>query len=131
MKILGILMIMSILSGCATVLSGPRTEVTINSIPSEQKFVLTDNHNNVVATGVTPKTINLLSGEKGSFNGATYYVALGEDKKHQQGFTMLDSSINNYVFFNIVLGGIPGAGIDILTGSMWELPDTITIQTSK
>lgn len=110
------------LGGCATILSGRSSPVTVDNSGGPTYFVIKDQKNQVVQSGVTPQQVVLRS-SAGPFRPAKYRVEYaGEDGLDRQ---TINSRINWWTAGNIVIGGIPGIVVDAGTGAMWRLEDTV------
>ena len=113
-----ILVFASSLSGCATIVSGRRYEVTVDNSGGPTYFSVLDNKNHVVHSGVTPQQVTLKS-SAAPFRPAKYHVVYaGQDGPHH---SELKSSVNWWTAGNIVIGGVPGIVIDAGTGALWKL----------
>lgn len=122
MKRFLVLSLLMALSGCATVITGPKQPVNINSIPPNAIFTITNEQGTIVQTGTTPEMVVLNSG-KPYFNSESYVV--NYKKGDMVGKSVIDTTINKWYFGNILLGGFVGMLIiDPLTGAMWDLPET-------
>ena len=109
-------------SGCATIVSGRKSEVTVDNSGGPTYFSVLDSSNRVVHSGVTPQQITLKS-SSGPFRRARYQVVYaGQDEVRQ---TELNTSLNWWTAGNIVIGGIPGIVIDAGTGALWKLPPVV------
>jgi hypothetical protein len=95
-------------SGCSTIMSGSTQEIPISSTPSGAK-VTADNGTSIVTPGsivLKRKTAHTLVAE---------YP--GYDQKQQK----LEKKLNNWVWGNILIGGIIGLVIDMVSGAVNEL----------
>lgn len=106
------------LTGCATIFTGSRQNVKINSIPSGAGIFINED-----SLGVTPGNVRL----KKNFNHKI--VVLKKPKYHHQQFNV-KTKLNPVTLLNILLGGIMGAGIDATTGAMMHYSFDIYEATS-
>lgn len=114
-------------SGCASIVSKSSWPVTITSNPSNAKFLLINEKGETIQNGITPATINLNS-SSGYFDGATYYIKFTQEGSKDK-YSVIDSTINEWYWGNILFGGIIGFMIfDPATGAMWKLPKYINDQ---
>ncbi len=127
-KVLGLLCMFAaagLLTGCATVMNwGNRWDVTVDTNPPGRSAMVTvkDAKGATVQSGITPLTVRLKSGAK-YFHGAKYTIEVDGAPT-----TTLDTKFNGWYIGNILIGGLIGLLIvDPLTGAMWRLPDTVTI----
>lgn len=118
------------ISGCATIAGKSDYPVTINSSPSEAKFILTNKSGQQVHSGQTPATVNLKSGA-GYFSGETYSVKYSKDG-YADNNSLIDSNLSGWYAGNLLFGGAIGLLIvDPLTGAMWKLPDNTSASLIK
>ena len=120
--------LITLLSGCATIVSKSRYPVYIHADPKGTNISITDRTGKEVYKGITPATITLSSGA-GFFTKAEYQVKLslpGYDEK----VVPIYFKINGWYFGNIVFGGFIGMLIvDPATGAMWKLVDPAINET--
>jgi len=115
------------LSGCATIISGSVQEVSIKHT-GDAKAVITNSDNSIIYKGNIPATVSLSTGN-GYFQKSTYHVDVLDKNNEHVGLGIIDSSLNNWYFGNLLVGGIIGMVlIDPFTGAMWTLPSEITIK---
>lgn len=103
-----------LLSACATIMSGGGKQgVDFTSTPSGAT-VMVDNRN----VGVTPVEAELSRKDR-------HLVRI--DMAGYQPFEMqLERKVNNWVWGNIIFGGIPGLAVDAITGALYKLsPDPV------
>ena len=113
------------LSGCATIVSGRKYEVTMDNSGGATYFSILDNQNRVVHSGVTPQQVTLKS-SSAPFQPAKYQVVYaGQDGTQQYD---LNASMNWWTAGNIVIGGVPGIVIDAASGALWRLQPSVTGQ---
>ncbi len=97
----------ALLSGCATVVSGPSQQVTFNSEPQEATVTVAGK-----ALGKTPITANV-SRDKN--------VAVTFEKEGYKTYTtQLSTTLNGWFWGNIVIGGLLGSTTDGLSGAINE-----------
>jgi hypothetical protein len=87
---------------------------------------VTSSEGKQVHSGTTPTTATL-STSRGFFRGETYTVQFSKTGCPSHTVT-LDARISGWYFGNFVIGGLVGMLIvDPITGSMWTLDDTISV----
>ncbi|WP_078083496.1 hypothetical protein [Microbulbifer mangrovi] len=117
---------LSLVSGCASILSDSNYPVTINSTPSGANFVVTNESGFDVHSGVTPDTITLAASD-GFFSSASYTVKFQMAGYHERAF-QLRAGIDGWYIGNILFGGLLGMLIvDPATGAMWKLPESANV----
>jgi hypothetical protein len=110
--------------GCASIVSGRHSDVTINSYPPNAHVVIQDRKGKEVASLDTPGQVNLV---RGMFWPAKY-TAVVEAPGFQPQKVDVKYTVNPWVYGNIVLGGIPGLIVDDATGAMWmPKQDTVSV----
>ncbi len=133
-QIITLIIIATLMSGCASIVSNSTWPVAIQSIPEAAKFTIRNQKGVKVHTGTTPVTIGLSSGA-GYFDGEKYtlqFTKAGFQEKN----TTLDTSLNGWYFGNLAFGGLIGMLIvDPSTGAMFRLPENfstdLTAQSSS
>lgn len=124
-RILGALLALLALQGCASIISDSKYPVTVTSSPAGANFEVINKSGVVVHRGSTPGVVTLMSGE-GYFRGQTYTLRfMREGYPDRQ--VELDSSVDGWYWANILFGGVIGMLIvDPLTGAMYKLPDEVS-----
>jgi hypothetical protein len=108
------------MSGCASIMSGSRKNITINSNPPGAHVSVADKNGAEVASLTTPCVANLKRGA-GYFSGASY-VAKIEKPGYQSQEVKIQATANPWTLGNIVFGGVIGLLIvDPVTGGMFML----------
>jgi len=109
------------LTGCASIVSKSDWPVAITSSENGVPFTVKNEDGISVASGKTPSTITLASGN-GYFDGADYTITT------PGGIMPLTSRLNGWYFGNFLFGGLIGMAIvDPLTGAMWKLPAVVQV----
>ena len=108
----------STLSGCATIVSGRKTEVTLDNSGGATYFSVMDNNNRVVDSGVTPKQVTLKTTQSWLQPAKYHVVYASQDGVEEYD---LNAGFNWWTAGNIVIGGVPGIAIDAATGALWKL----------
>jgi hypothetical protein len=119
------LIALGILSGCASIIDGGKTEnVQITTTPSGANITVIDNRSGqTVFTGVSPTSV-ALNRSAGYFKGVSYTIRISKEGFRDQSL-QIQSSINGWYVGNIVFGGLIGwLIVDPLTGAMYSLPDS-------
>lgn len=118
------------LAGCATIAGSTSYPVTINSSPSEAKFLVSNKSGQEVHSGTTPATVSLKS-SAGFFSGEKYSIKYAK-AGFNDGLSSVDSHISGWYYGNILFGGILGLLlIDPATGAMWALPNSVSTSLTK
>lgn len=120
--VLGGLVALTLLAGCATLLGGgPKQKVSVTSDQAKAHFVIKDQTGTVVYEGQDPGTLSLA-------RKYTYTVEVSLDGYAKQ-TVMISQGINGWFWGNICIGGFIGMGVDFLTGSMWDLqPSNVSVK---
>ena len=115
-------------SGCATIISGSDQAVSVNSVPSGEKFQVREKTGKIVFQGVTPTVVNLKTGA-GYFSGAGYTFTFPYTPARTT--VQINSHLNGWYFGNLIW---PGMGllvgmvlVDPITGAMWRLPERVDV----
>ncbi len=109
-SILFIVLLISIcfLSSCASILSGTKQKVDVNTIPSGARVFVNGKDQQVI----TPATIKVPRKKE-----VTYSF---QKQGYEDGKVTEHGSFNPVVIGNIIFGGIPGALIDLGTGAWYK-----------
>ncbi len=103
----------SMFTGCATILSGTTEKISVNSNPSGIKFKL-DN-----AEYTAPAIITVKRENKDKI--------IKVDNPKCKKTILLNKKINPVFFVNLLSGGVFGSTTDYLTGAMWKYDDNVNI----
>lgn len=95
-------------SSCATIISGSRQVVKINSNPGSAKVYI-----NEVEVGTTPVEKNLKRNQEYNI-----LIKLDGYKSYE---TLLEKKFNAWYLGNILIGGVIGLVVDPITGAMYKL----------
>ncbi len=104
-----ILSVVLLVSSCASILNGKNQKIDVNSYPTGARVYVDGEDTGVI----TPAKVKVRRKSKG--------VTLTLQKQgYEDNSTKLNSKFNPTVIANIVLGGIPGALIDLGTGAFYK-----------
>ena len=118
-----------LLSSCASIVSRPSRDVAVHSNPEGLAFTIVNYDGETVHSGTTPQTVSL-SARGGYFIPAKYTVQVKRSGK-VVGTHQVTAGLNGWYFGNILIGGLIGMLIvDPLTGAMFRMPPTITVETT-
>ena len=107
-------------TGCATIVSKNRYDVTISSTPSDADITITDRRGREIYRGTTPATVPLKS-SAGFFTKADYLVGF-EKPGYDRHIVPIHFKLDGWYFGNIIFGGLIGLLIvDPATGAMFKL----------
>jgi hypothetical protein len=116
----------SILSGCASIVSGSKDEISLDSVPSGAEFVVKDGKGTTVGQGTTPTKLKLERGEH-YFSGKSYDIQFSNAGCMPQEYPM-ESSLNPWYIGNVIIGGVLGwLLVDPLTGAMWRVSEEVNV----
>lgn len=121
------------LSGCATVVSGGRQNIRFSSTPSGAEVRIYDEYESEVWSGVTPVSASVERGS-GFFTGASYRVEVLLEG-YEPATVFIRPNLNGfwYVAGNLFLGGPLGwLIVDPATGAMWNLsPEVVNARLQE
>lgn len=127
-KTLSVVVIISILSGCASIVSRSSWPLTVNTNPNGAKVEITNKKGVVVYNGNTPASMSLKSGA-GFFAKQSYNVKLTMDGYGEK-IIPVECQLNEWYIGNIVFGGLIGLLIvDPATGAMYKLDREVINET--
>jgi hypothetical protein len=109
-------------TGCASIMSGRHSEVTINTNPSRAHVVVRDHRGQEVASVNTPGKVTLKRKERVIFPAR--YTATIEAPGYHAATIPIRSTINPWILGNVVAGGLVGLAVDNVTGAAWRPRDT-------
>ncbi|MCK3654822.1 hypothetical protein A4G19_03295 [Pasteurellaceae bacterium Macca] len=128
-KLLLITMMLSMLTGCATIVGEDTQTIPINSEPSGAIFKIKDTNGKLVFQGVTPSSVTLQKSTGEYFGEKDYEITF-----HKSGYKdktyFLDSHPNGwYLAGNLIFAGFPGYLLDPFSGKMFDIsPETVNVQ---
>jgi len=124
----GLVLLISFLIGCASIMSGGTQKISISSSPDKANIEIYDVYNMKIWSASTPAIATLKRGD-GYFSGAIYRVEITKEGYEKQ-VIQISSSLNGgwYLPGNCLLGGFIGwLIVDPISGAMWNLePKNIT-----
>ncbi len=113
-----------LLTGCASIVSKTTYPVEVNSVPEAVSFEVKRPSGELICNGVTPQTVDLKSGA-GYFRAGEYVVTFKKEGYEDQTY-FLSGELDGWYVGNILIGGLIGfLIIDPATGAMWSLPESI------
>ena len=114
----GACLLVTLFTGCASMICGPTQAVSINSKPAGSEVLVYDQHGDIVFQGKTPCVASLLR-TPAEVERANYIILI-----RKEGFAPvqvpLTSRINGAYYANVLNGGI-GMIVDSFAGTMWTL----------
>jgi hypothetical protein len=115
-KLLLIFTLISITSGCASVVKGRHQDVPVSSDPSGADIIL----NNVIV-GTTPADVRM--------ERKRDHLLTIEKKGYAPSSIPVLRSVGGAVWGNIIAGGLIGWGVDAMTGAQYNLkPETVNVR---
>jgi hypothetical protein len=116
-----LLVIATLISSCASIVSTSNWPLTVNTKPSGAKISIIDKKNVEVFKGTSPATLKLKSGA-GYFAKQSYKVKLNLEG-YPERVIPVECKVNGwYIAGNFVIGGFLGwLIVDPLTGAMYKL----------
>lgn len=102
-----------LMSSCASILSGRKAKITLNSSTPATKEVVTIKADGKTYVDVLPCKIKVKRGRKPSIVSISSEHSLYDD-------LIIQKKLNNTIWWNIALGGIIGIGVDAATGAMYK-----------
>ena len=127
---LSLVTLVSVLSGCSSIVSKSDYAVAISSSPESANFTVTDKQGRQIHSGLTPETITL-SSSSGYFSAASYTIKFTKEGYPDKVFT-LRSDLDGWYIGNIVFGGLIGMlVVDPATGAMYRLPERIDVSLGR
>lgn len=113
------IVVVALLSGCATIFNGTVTAIDVNT-PVKADFKILDKKGKVISSGTTPSRV-YLSNRAGYFEPARYTIKYSRYNIPLQSDTVA-GTLSPWYLGNLLHGGFVGMLIiDPLTGGMWEL----------
>jgi uncharacterized protein YceK len=125
-----VLIFVFLISGCASIVSDSKYPVSFTSSPAGAKIEIYDEEDIQIYVGQTPTIVTLDAG-KSYFNSASYRI-VAKLANGQTNETKLTASMDGWFIGNIVFGGLIGfLGVDPLTGAMYKLPDSYSVDFAE
>ncbi len=122
----GALIVVFLLSGCASIVSKNVYPVTFDSHPDAATIIIKDEDGKQIYKGKTPTTLSLPAGEA-YFHAKTYTVTFSKPG-YEERTTEIKAGLDGWYIGNLLFGGLIGFLIvDPLTGNMWKLPTETTV----
>ena len=105
-------------SGCASIVSGRRADILIDTYPTNAHVTVCDNKGRAVASLQTPGTVTLKRNRRWFLPAR--YMAIIEAPGYETAQVPIRSTVNPWILGNVVIGGIPGLIVDNATGAAWQ-----------
>jgi len=123
----GILSLVFLVSGCASIVGHPTQLMPINSTPSDATILITDEKGIDVFKGSTPATVTLQKSDGTYWGKKSFTVRISKSGFESQLLPITASANGWYIGGNIIFGGLIGWFIvDPLNGNMYNLsPEAI------
>jgi hypothetical protein len=119
-KILSLLIVPFLFTGCASIIDGGSKTVRISSNPTGAKVTISNRDGKAVSVQTTPAIV-VLERSRGYFSGENYKLVFDEPGYYPYE-THVKSSVDGWYFGNILFGGLIGMLIvDPATGDMFTL----------
>lgn len=108
------------LAGCASIVSSTSQSISVKTLPVTGAICSIDNNKGKWMANTSIGTVKV----RRSNNALIVHC---KKEGYEDADQIVDSKINPVVFGNILIGGIIGAGIDIIDGAAYSYPSTITV----
>jgi len=93
-------------------------------------YVVTDAKGGVISQGITPSDVTL-NRSSGYFKPGKYTIEIKKGGKVVSK-EIVTASLNGWYFGNILVGGVIGMlVVDPLSGAMYRMPESITVNTTS
>ncbi|MDQ6962998.1 MAG: hypothetical protein Q9M28_10830 [Mariprofundaceae bacterium] len=117
------LMVVGMMSGCASLMGEKTQKLSINSTPAKAEISITDETGSVVFEGQTPTSTDLEKSDGSYFGGKTYVVTLKKTGYAPHSVT-LNSKVNGWYVAGNLLNIVGWLVIDPMSGAMYTLDPT-------
>jgi hypothetical protein len=117
--IIGSCCLLTLFTGCASMICGPQQSVSINTRPNHSEVMIYDSRGEIIYKNTTP-CVAKLDRRSPDYLESASYVILVKREGYAPVQIPLSGSVNRAYLANILFGGL-GLIIDPLTGSMWTL----------
>jgi len=115
-----VLFVLLITVGCATIISGTKQSIGVNSSPTNAEVVIMTKGGIKVFSGRTPASAPL--------QRMNEYMVTVSMSGYQDQTIWITHSFNGWVIGNLICGGVLGLVVDAVSGSIWNLePDSIIV----
>jgi hypothetical protein len=112
---------LALLPGCSSIVTGTSHTLTVNTDPQGADCELKRADSPLGRVNPTPGSL--------TFDKASPPVQVGcRNAAGQAGSVTVPTTVEPWVFGNIVLGGLIGAVVDLSTGATSRLPDSVTVE---
>jgi hypothetical protein len=121
MRLLGVIALSLVVSGCAFYLSGPTQTIDIETPGADgAKCTLIDAVDAARHLDGSPGQVTMPSGD------GPFTISCGK-QGFQTASAMFDESLNLEVFWNLLNGGVPGIYVDGMSGAAQKYPEKIVV----
>lgn len=117
---LGVLLAL-IFVGCATIMTGTRQDISIDSRPPRANVVVKTAGGMPVFSGTTPASCKLDKNKE--------YIVIISMEGYREERLMIGQKLQPWVIGNLLCGGVLGLIVDAVSGAIWKLePETIYVE---
>jgi len=109
----------SFLNSCASIVTGSNQVITIETPNCPGATCRLTNNDGTYFINSTPSTISI------NKSRSDLMVSCYKDRESNSRLTSASSSIEGMAFGNILIGGIIGGGVDMVTGAAYNYPNFI------
>lgn len=121
-SLVGATVLASSLSGCCLTVDGKTQPVAIKT-NAPALYTIRNSEGQEVADGVAPATVNLKRGD------APYTVSLRRTATSTPITSTINDNLNGWLWGDVLCGVIICGGVDLATGSAWDLDTSVTLNT--
>ncbi|WNJ79845.1 hypothetical protein RJE46_00875 [Cedecea neteri] len=116
------LLLLPLLTGCATLVGNNDATVYIDSTPKSAAFTIFDGKGDIAAQGVTPQSVTLKKTDGSYFGKKSYTLTLKHEGYYSTSLPLETRLSRWYLFGNIIFFGVPGwLIVDPFFGGMYTL----------
>ena len=122
-KLVSLVICLSTLSGCATIMGSDTQVIPVGSTPSDALISITDEKGTQIFKGLTPTTVSLNKADGTYWGKKSYTVTISKSGFQDQVIPVTATANGWYLGGNLLFGGLIGWFIvDPMTGKMYTLP---------
>ncbi len=107
-KLICLLLLPFLLTGCAAVMGNNEEKVYIDSTPAGVPFVISDNKGQITLMGTTPQSVTLKKADGSYFGKMAYTLTLKQEGFYSASVPLEYRFSPWYTFGNIIFFGVPG-----------------------
>ena len=123
-KLVALLMTVTVLSGCSSIVKGSRQTINISTSTGKQAEA-------VITTSTGQQNVVLPQAVPVKTSSTDITVNIKETRCNNASTTIVQSRLHPWFWGNVIIGGLLGSTTDSVTGSMWAYDESVIVNVTE